>query len=211
MSDDLERAPVAADDERMVRAFVAVEMSAAARAAIRETQARLRDALNDGGRSLRWVDPETAHVTLKFLGPTRASALGAIEQALREALREASVAPFELETGGLGAFPGPRSPRVLWLGLEGDVEALRAARDAVETAIAPLGWPTESRPFTPHLTLARVRPDASPAALRGIGRAFGTVWTPDSAAVPVAAVSVMESQLGPGGPRYERLAGIPLG
>jgi 2'-5' RNA ligase len=99
---------------------------------------------------------------------------------------------------------------VVWLALEGELERLGAIRDALEESIAPLGWPTEARAFRPHLTLGRMRPEASPAERAGVGRALGQVWAPDRVAFEVDQVSLMLSELGPGGARYTRLAGVSL-
>jgi len=194
--------------ERSLRTFVAVELPAGARAALAAAQDELRAALGQRGGSVRWVDPAGAHLTLKFLGETPESAVAGVEAALRAALDGA--AAFELRTGALGCFPSGRSPRVLWLGLDGDLDALAAARESVEAAISPLGWPTEPRPFSPHLTLGRLRPEASPAERAGIGKACGAIWPPPATLLPVAAVSLMQSELAPGGPRYTRLAHVPL-
>ena len=162
--------------DRTLRTFVAIELPAEVRAAIAAAQAELRGALGDRAGSVRWVNPAGAHLTLKFLGDTPESAVPGVEAALRAAL--AGTAAFDLRTGALGCFPSGRAPRVLWLGLDGDLAPLTAARDAVEAAIAPLGWPTEARPFSPHLTLGRLRPEASPAERAGIGKAAGTIWPP---------------------------------
>ena len=99
---------------------------------------------------------------------------------------------------------------MLWLGLDGDLAPLTAARDAVEAAIAPLGWPTEARPFSPHLTLGRLRPEASPAERAGIGKAAGTIWPPPPTPIPVPTVSLMRSETGPQGARYTRLVEVSL-
>jgi len=195
--------------EARLRTFVAIELPAEARAALASAQAELRGALGERASSIRWVDAASAHLTLKFLGDTPESAVGGVEAALRGAL--ARTGAFELRTGALGCFPSGRSPRVIWLGLEGDLDPLAAARDAVEQAIGPLGWPTEARPFAPHLTLGRVRPDASLAERVGIGKACGTIWPPPATRIAVAGVSLMRSELGPQGARYTRLAHAPLG
>ena len=194
--------------ERTLRTFVAIELPEPVRVAIAAAQAELRGALGTRASSVRWVDPESAHLTLKFLGDTPETALVGIEAALRASLAE--VPAFGLQTGALGCFPSGRAPRVLWLGLDGGLAPLAAAHDAVEAAIAPLGWPTEARPFAPHLTLGRLRPDASPAERAGIGKAAGAIWPPRPTALAVGAVSLMRSELGPGGARYTRLVEVSL-
>jgi 2'-5' RNA ligase len=112
---------------------------------------------------------------------------------------------------GVGFFPNPRVPSVVWLGLEGDLDWLRALRTAIEEDIAPLGWPTEARAFHPHLTLARLRPQASPAERAGVARELGLLWAPEPVAFSVDAISLMRSETGPSGPLYTRLFACPLG
>src|SRR5207244_6638048 len=144
---------------------------------------------------------------------TPESAVAAVEAALRGAV--AGRGALRLRTGALGCFPSGRQPRVLWLGLDGDLEPLGALRDAVEEAISPLGWPdpqagAPTRPFAPHLTLARLRPDASHAERAGIGQACGTIWPPPPTHFAVQEVSLMLSELRPDGARYTPLARVPL-
>ena len=109
--------------------------------------------------SVRWVNPDGAHLTLKFLGDTPESAVPGVEAALRAApgrdARPSSCGPARSAASRAAA-----QPRVLWLGLDGDLAPLTAARDAVEAAIAPLGWPTRGAPV-------RAPPDARPAAAGG--------------------------------------------
>jgi 2'-5' RNA ligase len=194
--------------DRPLRTFVAIELPEDARAALAAAQTELRAALGERGTSIRWTDAVGAHLTLKFLGDTAEVAVAGVEAALHAAL--AATGPFVLRTGSIGCFPSGRSPRVIWLGLDGDLDRLTAARDAVEEAIAPLGWPTEARPFSPHLTLGRVRPDASLAERVGIGKTCGTIWPPPATSIPVSGVSLMRSDPGPQGARYTRLVHVPL-
>ncbi|MGH2459354.1 MAG: 2'-5' RNA ligase family protein, partial [Chloroflexota bacterium] len=107
--------------------------------------------------------------------------------------------------------PGPRSPRVVWLAVLGDLTALGACQRRVEAATVPLGFPAEARPFKPHLTLGRVRETATSGQRAAIGALPATWPATTSRAFPVASVSLIQSHLGPGGARYSRLAGIRLG
>jgi RNA 2',3'-cyclic 3'-phosphodiesterase len=195
----------------MLRTFVALELPDEVRAAISETIGRLRAELKERDGQVRWVDPGATHLTLKFLGPTAEEAVDGVGEAMRRALAEHANGPLRLTTSHVGFFPGPRVPRVVWLGLDGELERLGALRDALEESIAPLGWPTEARPFAPHLTLGRLRPQASPAERAGVGRVLGQVWAPEPLAFQVDQVSLMLSELGPAGARYTRLVGVPLG
>ena len=142
---------MASVDER-VRCFVAVELPAEARRCIGGLVAGLREA---GVRGLRPVNPDGVHLTLKFLGDVSTSTVGDVAAALEGAA--AGARPFDLELRGVGGFPDLRRPRVLWVGVGGDLEALQRLYESVESALAPLGFPPEGRAFTPHLTLARLR------------------------------------------------------
>lgn len=188
----------------VLRLFVAVELGEEALRALASLQGALRRSGLDG---LRWVRPEGVHLTLKFLGETPADRVPAIRAALAEAV--SGTPPHVLKLNGLGTFGSRRSPRVLWVGLEGDLEDLRRLQEKVEAALARLGFPTEGRAFSPHLTLARVRPENAAALSGPIARAVEAAPAPE-ACIPVREVSLMRSTLGPGGAVYDRLAVFPL-
>ena len=196
---------MASADER-VRCFVAIELPAEARRRLGTLTAGLREA---GVRGLRPVNPEGVHLTLKFLGDVSASQVGAVSAAMEGAA--AAARPFDLELRGLGGFPDLRRPRVLWVGVEGDLEALQRLYEAVEAALSPLGFPPEGRAFTPHLTLARLR-EGTPTEERARAAAHLTslAWE-EGAAIPVGGVSLMRSTLRPGGAVYSRLCWAAFG
>lgn len=135
-------------DER-VRAFVAVKPAADLRRACAEVAV--------AGRVLpmRWVQPESVHLTLKFLGDIRVAAVAAIHQALRQATE--GLTPFSVVARGLGCFPNAARPRVLWMGLDDPQRELIRLQHCIESACAGLGIPAAERLFYPHLTLARAR------------------------------------------------------
>jgi 2'-5' RNA ligase len=132
------------------RCFVAVPLPDSLRDGLDRAVAPARRI--DAG--VRWTRPAQWHLTCKFLGDV---APGAVEP-LRAALAAIDPpAPFRLAIEGLGRFPERGRPRVFWAGVTGDVAAFAALARAVETALAPLGFPRERRAFNPHLTLARVK------------------------------------------------------
>jgi 2'-5' RNA ligase len=188
----------------MLRTFVAIELPAEVRRLLAEAQGSLRL----GARAVRWVDPDSAHLTLKFLGATPEDAVEPIGAALRAAAERHG--RLHLRTGHPGAFPNPQQPRVLWLGLDGDLARLGELQQKVEAAIAPLGYPTENRPFSPHLTLGRLRPDASRADRAAAGAALAAAAPPRPVAFEATGVSLMLSELSPRGARYSRLLSAPL-
>jgi 2'-5' RNA ligase len=149
------------------------------------------------------------HLTLKFVGDTPAASVDAVKEALQEAARGHHAVALTVQ--GLGCFPTFERPRVLWLGVGGDMHRLRALQADVEKYIAPLGFPTEDRGFSPHLTLARTAQGAS----RAEAAALGTLAKERDPGRKVAAwqavsVSLMRSHLRPDGAVYERVAEAPL-
>ncbi len=189
----------------LLRLFVAVELPDDVRQALAALQAELRPR---GLEGLRWVRPEGVHLTLKFLGETPADKLPAIREALAVSVK--GVPPHRLSLGSLGTFGGRRGPQVLWVDLGGDIEPLGRLQRQVEQALAAAGFPREKRPFSPHLTLARVRPESAQAAAPRIAQALEAVRTP-AAELEVREIALMRSTLGPGGAVYERLATFALG
>ncbi|MFC1961008.1 RNA 2',3'-cyclic phosphodiesterase [Chloroflexota bacterium] len=188
------------------RLFIALELPADTLAALTATQEQLQREAPP--RTVRWVRPAGIHLTLKFLGDTPAHQQEAISTALHNAASDQG--PLLLRAAGLGCFPNVRRPRVVWVGLDGDMAPLRALYEAVETALTPLGFPREKRGFSLHLTLGRVRREASPDAVQNLGRLIeqtkiGTLhtWT-------AATVSLVRSELHPDGARYTVLSHAPL-
>ncbi|MEW6232590.1 MAG: RNA 2',3'-cyclic phosphodiesterase [Chloroflexota bacterium] len=194
--------------EELVRCFVAIELNEEARSALAALQARLKGADRTAAQAVKWVAPQGIHLTLKFLGQVPRARVQAIVDALRNACRGGD--PFELSLAGAGCFPSPQSPRVLWVGLEGDLERLASLQQAVEGALVKLGFPPEDRPFQPHLTLGRVRETAGKEERRRLGLAARALPGMEGTKVPVAAVSLIRSHLRPEGAVYEKLAELPL-
>jgi 2'-5' RNA ligase len=133
------------------------------------------------------------HLTLRFLGNTPASKLDDLGSALDRLA--AQHAPFNLLLGALGCFPNERRPRVIWVGLQGQLQPLQTLRSALEDILQPLGWDPEDKPFHPHLTLGRVK-DKSAA----VDLPWGQGVAP--AEIRVRELLLYESQLRPQGPRY---------
>jgi len=193
-----------ADRERGLRLFVACELPPALRDALGHVQEELR---TRGAGRLRWVRPEGIHLTLKFLGEVPAAKREAVENALAAAI----VSPFALDVslGSLGGFGGRQRLRVVWVGLEGDVEGLVRLAVLVEEALGPLGFPRERRPFAPHLTLARVPDDVGPQEKSRLADLLETFPSPSLPSMTLTAVSLMQSFLQPTGARYQCLAVYP--
>lgn len=190
-----------------LRTFIAIELDDELRDNLGHLQARLRERVSPG--SVRWVRPDGIHLTLKFLGDTPQAKVEEVQAALAQAA--ADVGPFTFAVAGLGCFPNARSPRVVWVGLQELSGALARLRDAVEAQVAPLGFPTEKRPFRPHLTIGRVQRRASKSEVREIGEVVATsiIGTVDEMTVTI--VSYIKSELKPSGAVYTTLFEAKLG
>jgi 2'-5' RNA ligase len=189
----------------MLRLFIALEVPPA----LAPLLANEQQMLDIDHPPVRWVRAGGFHLTLQFLGDVELERVEALSAAVSRAA--AGAAPFELELSGLGCFPNVRRPRVIWVGLRGGVEALMALQASVIEATRALGFEAEARPFSPHLTLGRVRERAERRAVARLGEAVagrpfapGEVW-------PVASVKLIRSELLPGGPRYTVLCDAVLG
>ena len=120
------------------------------------------------------------------------------------------ISPFTLEIAEVGAFPNLRQPRVLWLGISGEMDKLIAWQQRIDDGLAPLGFAKETRPFTPHLTLARLREGVSPGDRRDFGELVMKTPIEVNYRVKVNSLSLMKSQLLPTGAVYSRLAEVKL-
>jgi len=189
-----------------VRTFIAIELSDEFKTQLAEAQARLK--ARSPGRSVKWVNPEGIHLTLKFLGNVPAGQIPAISGAIERAV--AGHSAFDIHLAGLGCFPDLNRPRVIWVGMEGDLEALEALQRAVEKELNTLGYPPEGRRFTAHLTLGRVRDDAAPDERRRLGEAVRAAVLESGAGLTVHQVSLMKSDLQPTGAVYTQLAAAEL-
>jgi RNA 2',3'-cyclic 3'-phosphodiesterase len=187
-----------------LRLFIAVELPEDLLTAL---QALQRDLRGSGLNDLRWVRPDGIHLTLKFLGETPAHRVEAIQEAMDRAVT--GVPPHSLSLGALGSFGSRRSPRVLWVGLEGDVETLARLQQQVEREMERLGFEPEARKFSPHLTLARVRPETAAAVAPRLAQALESV-RPPAGEIPVRDLSLMRSELKPAGAVYTCLFNVSL-
>jgi RNA 2',3'-cyclic 3'-phosphodiesterase len=192
--------------EEILRTFIAIELDETLRLAIKHVQDKFkRQAPPD---SVRWVAPDGIHLTLKFLGDTPRSRVPEIEDALRRAC--AAFAPFEFSVEGRGCFPNYRRPRVIWVAVRDRGQALARLNQAVEREVAPLGWPTEDRPFSPHLTLGRVTRNADSRAEQAVGQMVEKSVVEQIGLQRVTAVNLIMSDLRPSGAVYNRLLSVEL-
>ena len=190
-----------------MRLFIALDIDPA----IRERITAFRDKMRPLAPDVRWVGPETLHVTLQFLGETKKL------DEIQRALQRVKSAPVQLAFRGAGFFPNPKAPRVFWVGIEQD-ERLQHLVAEVGRATLPLGFAREAGPFRPHLTLARsgsgrprpVRGERAAPALQRIRDALATSPATDFGTMTAHEFFLYESKLSSAGPRYSKLSRYPL-
>ena len=179
-----------------IRSFVAIEIPEDVRQRLRE----LLRGLKSTGADVKWVRPEGIHLTLKFLGDVDREAVEILSLSLGPVVEK--FAPFELKAQGIGGFPSFRNPRVVWAGLIETGGVLSALQRQIETTTAGLGFPSEERPFKPHLTLGRVRSSEGKSALTRTLEAKATL---DLGAFRAERVILFRSDLRPEGAVYTRI------
>ena len=190
-----------------MRLFVALDIDGDIRARIAEFRNQMRQLAPD----VRWVGPEAFHVTLQFLGETKRL------DEIQRALRQVKGSPIQLAFRNAGFFPTPKSPRVFWVGIEGD-ERLQELVSSIANALQPLGFKRDAGPFKPHLTLARVgsgrpRPvpgERSAPGLQQVRAKVETLPLLEFGTMTAREFCLYESKLSPAGAQYTKLARYPL-
>lgn len=189
---------------KKLRLFWAVNLPEELKTKLWHMQGRLQAA----GADAKWVERQNLHVTVKFLGETDAGLVAQIVDAAAGRLK--SFKAFGLEVSGLGFFPGPASPRVVWAGLKGETGMLKELARAVEESMAECGFPREGRKFSPHLTLARVKSPGNTGDLARMAEEESNRGA-RLGSFRVSSVDLMQSDLTPRGPAYTLLAAVKLG
>ncbi len=188
-----------------IRSFIAIELPDPLKQALTQLESRLK---TDRQPYVKWVNPTSIHLTLKFLGSISADLVAEITRAIGTAVP--GTAPFRLKTGALGVFPNPKRVQVVWVGLEGELDKLNHLQQKLETSLSPLGFPPETRRFTPHLTLARLRDQASASEREEMGRLVAETRLDGATEITVDAISLMKSELTRAGPIYTRISRVEL-
>jgi 2'-5' RNA ligase len=190
-----------------IRSFVAIELSEEAIVALDRLQRELKKQAPPN--AVRWSRPESIHLTLQFLGDVAPERIGAVSEALAGVC--VGQVPFVIEMQGLGVFPNPRRPRVVWVGISEPSGALAALQKGVSQVLEPLGFEPEQRPFTPHLTLGRASRRASARELVELGELITHFETGVLSRVMVDRIILMRSDLKPDGAVYTPQAVLALG
>jgi 2'-5' RNA ligase len=180
-----------------IRSFLAFELPTD----IKNTVDRVAGEVRRTSLNVRWVKVENIHLTVVFLGNVKVQEVEAIGKAAEEICTR--YGPFDISLGGMGCFPNTRNPRVLWLGVEGDLERLSSFRDALQENLQPFGFKAEKRPFSPHLTLGRFKKQGKPdGRLHEILSAHKDLTT---AICSLNELILFKSDLNPGGAVYTKM------
>jgi RNA 2',3'-cyclic 3'-phosphodiesterase len=189
----------------LIRAFIAVELPSGLKNELAELETQLKKA---SPPVVKWVEPNSIHVTLKFLGEISEDSIEELMLAIEETAQ--GILPFQLEVRGVGAFPNLERPQVLWTGVKGELEKIAQLQKRIESNTEQLGSPRESRAFSPHLTLGRVRDEAGPNERRRLGKLLADTTFTTLHNIDVGAVNLMKSQLTPGGAIYSCIGSVKL-
>ncbi|MEN6622849.1 MAG: RNA 2',3'-cyclic phosphodiesterase [Smithella sp.] len=191
------------DTEKKIRAFLAIEPSAEALAAIARLQEKLKREI---GGPISWTRPQGNHLTLKFFGYVSQADVENICTAVKKITETASSLLLNIEK--IGVFPDQKRPRVLWVGTGGEIEKLTLLQKKLDEEFAVIGFPAENRPFRAHLTLGRIK-DARLTA--GLSEALKKHIDFTAGEFRAEELILFQSKLSPKGAIYTRLASFPLG
>jgi 2'-5' RNA ligase len=189
----------------LIRTFIAAELPLPLQDAIQKATSDLRKTLGD--ELIRWVPSHNVHLTLKFLGDVSPASLDQIKQIL--VTEAAQVESFAVQIEGLGAYPNSRRPRVLWVGLNAPA-ALTAFQHSIDAAAARLGFESEDREFSPHLTIGRVRQNLSNTEQQKVRTCLEETQIANLGTALVDAVYLFKSDLQATGSIYTKLFSAPL-
>ncbi len=188
-----------------IRTFIALDFPLSILDSIEQQTKRLRQTL--GNDVIRWVLTHNLHLTLKFLGNVPVSHLEFLKQMLVQSTD--SITQFDLQIGGVGSVPNSNRPRVLWVGIHAPA-ALSNLQKAIEEGAKRLGYEKEERPFSPHLTLGRVRQGLDGKDLQKIRNALSSIQLGKIGIARVDSVHIYKSDLNSEGSVYTKLFSTPL-
>jgi len=184
-----------------MRAFIAVDLSKEIQARIAESQA----ALGQFSHAVRWVRPESIHLTLKFLGEISGDQQRRVVEIL--SAQGSGVRSFQISVGHLGFFPNARAPRVVWMGIEEGKQSLQSLAEFVDGTLKAAGFSPEQRPFSPHVTIGRIKFLPNVSSFIEAASKFGEF---ECGATAVHDFFLYESKLDRGGSIYTRRAAFAL-
>jgi 2'-5' RNA ligase len=188
----------------LLRAFIAVELPLEIRQTVCAATSTLR---NEIGALVRWVPIENMHLTLKFLGDVSPPNVELLSQMLRAEMDLFNC--FDLRLNGLGSFPNLKRPRVLYIGIQAPA-ALEALQHGIESGSSRLGYGSEERGFSPHLTIGRVKQNVTATEQQAIRHALENTQIDSLGTARVNSVELFKSDLKPTGSVYTRLYSASL-
>ena len=188
-----------------IRSFIAIELPAELKQYLTGLQAKLKA---DNQPRIKWTNPESIHLTLKFLGDIETSMIEPITQAMADAAQKTS--PFKLGVQQPGAFPSLQRVQVVWVGLGGEVDKLKQLHKLLDINLARLGFTAEQRPFKAHLTLARLGNEVSADERQQFGELVAATRLEAGQNIKVDSINLIKSQLTRGGAIYSRISSAEL-
>ncbi len=190
-----------------MRLFIGIELPDALKNSAADAASRVRDEITRGApdAQIRWVPTSNLHITVWFLGEVRAPRVEPLVASLTPPLDARS---FTLRIGGGGAFPHSGPPRAIWLGLASGREGLITVHEQLRGRLEPLGFAPEARPYSPHLTIARVK-DIRPRDARAMRGLLGDV-AGDVGQCEVQRATLFVSRPTRTGAEYEPLCRVQL-
>ena len=175
---------------------------------LRELLSKWQGRLHGSGLNIKWVEKQNLHLTLEFLGDTESEKIKDLRKVLSRAAEQS--AAFSLAIKGMGTFPNLKQPRVIWMGLIGQLPEISHLQRDIRQGLSAHGFSFDQKEFRPHLTLGRVR-DANPGFNRQLlQEVFKSAEDIDSPDWRVERIDLMQSELSRPAPRYTILESFPL-
>jgi 2'-5' RNA ligase len=185
-----------------IRSFLAFELSAEMRSTVNGVYENVRNSRLE----VRWVRPQGIHITVVFMGDVREEDIAPIGNEVSKVCSE--FAPFQASLKGMGCFPNSRNPRVIWIGLEGEIERMSNFREDLQRRLVPFGVKAEKRGFNPHLTLGRFKkPSRDESELGELIHKHKDLTSPGCS---LHELVLFKSDLKPGGAIYTKMLSCPL-
>lgn len=188
-----------------LRAFIAIDLPDSLQNALEKQIIRLRQPLGD--ELIRWVSTQNMHLTLKFLGTIAASHLEFLKQIITQTAESHN--QFDMQISGIGSFPNSKQARILWAGIHAPAE-LSSLQKSLEAGTTRLGYEAEERPFSPHLTLGRVRQNIDPTGMQKIRTTLAAIQLGNIGSARVDSIHLYKSELHSSGSIYTKLFSAPL-
>jgi 2'-5' RNA ligase len=179
-----------------IRAFIGIELDER----LKRELARLIKRFSSPDDGIKWVDPGNIHITLKFLEETPVDKINAVER-IMDGIAEGHPT-FHIDISGLGAFPNKLQPRILWVGISKRAGMIETMASELDTKLQALGFPPEEHPFSPHITLGRVKGDKLTDHSLAL---LNSITTPSGLSQKIERIALVRSTLTPKGPEYDVL------